>query len=139
MKGHNYYHHAIKRCCVKRRRPPRSTRTDTLVPYTTLFRSEQGVQLHRGQRLVGSQQGRLDDAFDQDWIHRDSVMGDGWKSPPLQGEGWVGMGFPSAQVAAREYCGVPETHPNPDLPLAGEGDGRSLLVFGGPRTTAPLT
>src|SRR3546814_12403261 len=26
------------------RRPPRSTRTDTLFPYTTLFRSVQGVQ-----------------------------------------------------------------------------------------------
>src|SRR3546814_15817755 len=25
------------------RRPPRSTRTDTLFPYTTLFRSEEGV------------------------------------------------------------------------------------------------
>src|SRR3546814_7366040 len=29
------------------RRPPRSTRTDTLFPYTTLFRS-----VHRGQGLV---------------------------------------------------------------------------------------
>src|SRR3546814_5781143 len=27
------------------RRPPRSTRTDTLFPYTTLFRSEPGVEL----------------------------------------------------------------------------------------------
>src|SRR3546814_18894800 len=27
------------------RRPPRSTRTDTLVPYTTLFRSEEGRQI----------------------------------------------------------------------------------------------
>src|SRR3546814_5394203 len=26
-------------CFLSRRRPPRSTRTDTLVPYTTLFRS----------------------------------------------------------------------------------------------------
>src|SRR3546814_1912639 len=29
-----------------RRRPPRSTRTDTLFPYTTLFRSRVGVQQH---------------------------------------------------------------------------------------------
>src|SRR3546814_1532550 len=28
------------------RRPPRSTRTDTLFPYTTLFRSPQGVERH---------------------------------------------------------------------------------------------
>src|SRR3546814_14850346 len=26
-------------CCLMNRRPPRSTRTDTLFPYTTLFRS----------------------------------------------------------------------------------------------------
>src|SRR3546814_9635768 len=26
-------------CCLMKRRPPRSTRTDTLFPYTTLFRS----------------------------------------------------------------------------------------------------
>src|SRR3546814_12100788 len=34
------------------RRPPRSTRTDTLCPYTTLFRSGQmigGIVLHRGE------------------------------------------------------------------------------------------
>src|SRR3546814_8204285 len=30
------------------RRPPRSTRTDTLFPYTTLFRSD-GVGIHRAQ------------------------------------------------------------------------------------------
>src|SRR3546814_2276418 len=29
------------------RRPPRSTRTDTLFPYTTLFRSRRGVHLER--------------------------------------------------------------------------------------------
>src|SRR3546814_8119503 len=37
------------------RRPPRSTRTDTLFPYTTLFRSH----IHRGRRehwLVGREQ-----------------------------------------------------------------------------------
>src|SRR3546814_8189032 len=30
-----------------RRRPPRSTRTDTLFPYTTLFRSLRGAALRR--------------------------------------------------------------------------------------------
>src|SRR3546814_20930583 len=41
------------------RRPPRSTRTDTLFPYTTLFRSEDrhiGVE----PRLEGGQRGVLD-------------------------------------------------------------------------------
>src|SRR3546814_3023090 len=32
------------------RRPPRSTRTDTLVPYTTLFRSNEYGQLGHGDR-----------------------------------------------------------------------------------------
>src|SRR3546814_1342513 len=33
------------------RRPPRSTRTDTLFPYTTLFRSEQDLFLEDGSFL----------------------------------------------------------------------------------------
>src|SRR3546814_17046076 len=35
------------------RRPPRSTRTDTLCPYTTLFRSPGGSQLPQAQDLEG--------------------------------------------------------------------------------------
>src|SRR3546814_13965186 len=37
------------------RRPPRSTRTDTLFPYTTLFRSDRtgGVDLHAVERDAG--------------------------------------------------------------------------------------
>src|SRR3546814_12140500 len=38
------------------RRPPRSTRTDTLFPYTTLFRSPVLPRRHRGVRCVGSRQ-----------------------------------------------------------------------------------
>src|SRR3546814_14197154 len=38
------------------RRPPRSTRTDTLFPYTTLFRSAvialQQIEIHRGEGLA---------------------------------------------------------------------------------------
>src|SRR3546814_15908319 len=33
---------------LMRQRPPRSTRTDTLLPYTTLFRSAQAVALQSG-------------------------------------------------------------------------------------------
>src|SRR3546814_3883775 len=39
------------------RRPPRSTRTDTLFPYTTLFRSEVGVGVV--ERLVLEQRGEF--------------------------------------------------------------------------------
>src|SRR3546814_2625702 len=57
------------------RRPPRSTRTDTLFPYTTLFRSllERLVELRIDQRHRGA--GMLDDVADllrvQPEVHRD--------------------------------------------------------------------
>src|SRR3546814_2867413 len=35
-----------------RRRPPRSTRTDTLFPYTTLFRSGMALSVHADSELV---------------------------------------------------------------------------------------
>src|SRR3546814_13672945 len=35
------------------RRPPRSTRTDTRFPYTTLFRSEAGLAEERGLLIAG--------------------------------------------------------------------------------------
>src|SRR3546814_4124801 len=34
------------------RRPPRSTRTDTLFPYTTLFRSQSGVELPHTSHIL---------------------------------------------------------------------------------------
>src|SRR3546814_1442077 len=38
------------------RRPPRSTRTDTLFPYTTLFRSVLGMQA--GEMFIGADRGQ---------------------------------------------------------------------------------
>src|SRR3546814_4653888 len=40
------------------RRPPRSTRTDTLFPYTTLFRSA-GARARRGVRVAASDGGAV--------------------------------------------------------------------------------
>src|SRR3546814_14360058 len=39
-----------KNFSIKKRRPQRSTRTDTLLPYTTLFRSQRPVQHPLGDR-----------------------------------------------------------------------------------------
>src|SRR3546814_9982290 len=47
-----------------RRRPPRSTRTDTLFPYTTLFRSRRAVAQHRPGLL---------DECGLAFLHRDRV------------------------------------------------------------------
>src|SRR3546814_1666725 len=40
------------------RRPPRSTRTDTLFPFTTLFRSPRVRCLPRGQRVADTPDGK---------------------------------------------------------------------------------
>src|SRR3546814_14276113 len=43
------------------RRPPRSTRTDTLFPYTTLFRSdESGATLAEGARFIAGLKSKTD-------------------------------------------------------------------------------
>src|SRR3546814_1248969 len=52
------------------RRPPRSTRTDTLFPYTTLFRSQQGDREEpRRERLPG-QARRADRPAQPALLHR---------------------------------------------------------------------
>src|SRR3546814_9904927 len=52
------------------RRPPRSTRTDTLLPYTTLFRSlaGRGRGLRRDRRSAGDS--RRGDCLDRQAFHR---------------------------------------------------------------------
>src|SRR3546814_11012326 len=66
------------------RRPPRSTRTDTLFPYTTLFRSRRisddvGTEIHRALENRG-RKGIVDDAGDAvrlgqptDMLHVDDI------------------------------------------------------------------
>src|SRR3546814_12702164 len=46
------------------RQPPRSIRTDTLFPYTTLFRSEEAVPVAGLQPRIGEEQRRRHRAFD---------------------------------------------------------------------------
>src|SRR3546814_16355469 len=45
----------MMRCifCIMQRRPPRSKRTDTLFPYTTLFRSHPSAVLHLTNEVPG--------------------------------------------------------------------------------------
>src|SRR3546814_12177178 len=44
------------------RRPPRSTRTDTLFPYTTLFRSHGGLRRRHGRHVGADRRGDQADA-----------------------------------------------------------------------------
>src|SRR3546814_7695170 len=77
------------------RRPPRSTRTDTLFPYTTLFRS----------------------GFAQDRLQRDHGVGFALRIIARQRRGEIGRGFPNhvpanaeALVAADIFSGRSEEH-----------------------------
>src|SRR3546814_3922136 len=58
------------------RRPPRSTRTDTLFPYTTLFRSARSVRRHGGSSASHRSDGSGDRRSRPDW-HRGSPSSDG--------------------------------------------------------------
>src|SRR3546814_2460514 len=57
------------------RRPPRSTRTDTLFPYTTLFRSFDADRLdymRRDQLMTGTQHGSID----YEWLMANLEVGE---------------------------------------------------------------
>src|SRR3546814_5741494 len=56
------------------RRPPRSTRTDTLFPYTTLFRSTLGALAHRGDLAREHPEGVA--ALGLDLAHRLLISGE---------------------------------------------------------------
>src|SRR3546814_8966976 len=62
------------------RRPPRSTRTDTLFPYTTLFRSE-GVHKGRGG-VVAGEPGLVVRVGARETDGRDEVVGDPYDVEP---------------------------------------------------------
>src|SRR3546814_5893230 len=57
------------------RRPPRSTRTDTLFPYTTLFRSPDTRARRRRDPVVSPF--RASAAFTEEWEHFDFAVEDG--------------------------------------------------------------
>src|SRR3546814_2555208 len=58
------------------RRPPRSTRTDTLFPYTTLFRSRQeGIRRVPGRRPEGPRDAAQEAGFGWYQPHHDRASG----------------------------------------------------------------
>src|SRR3546814_11104145 len=54
---------------LKKRRPPSSTRTDTLFPYTTLFRSDGQVRITLHDRVRS--RSKLAQSMDGDGLRRD--------------------------------------------------------------------
>src|SRR6056297_3571103 len=83
------------------RRPPRSTRTDTLFPYTTLFRSHPAPARHGLERAVGAD--------------LDAAGG-------VRGRARLRQDVPVVEGAAREAVGVPQR-----IDRRGEGEERETL------------
>src|SRR3546814_19282686 len=73
------------------RRPPRSTRTDTLCPYTTLFRSK-GYDPERGAQVIARARAFLDEAV------------------PLAGGSWTDLSGPDGIVLKNPAQYVGKTH-----------------------------
>src|SRR3546814_16249383 len=95
------------------RRPPRSTRTDTLFPYTTLFRSEAKLERHNGQLLRAAVELAKDWRTDKYLRNLEAMMivadkevtlvitGNGDVLEPLGGIAEIGSGGNLALSAAR--------------------------------------
>src|SRR3546814_13925703 len=113
------------------RRPPRSTRTDTLFPYTTLFRSIQETE-QRGDRQGAARLGIADDQRqirDHAGVLRILHEFDGTrtvqKSPSFAEIGRVGCRDLHAHlIGARLRYGVTDGRPVPAPPSAGDRAGR---------------
>src|SRR3546814_3864173 len=97
---------------LRRRRTPRSTRTDTLFPYTTLFRSP-AERLH--QRLRQGEPGGLDDdvvgrlgPVQQRRDGRQEVVGDGAADAAVGQFDDVVVGAALVAAAADQFAVDPE-------------------------------
>src|SRR3546814_3582509 len=105
-----------------RLRPPRSTRTDTLFPYTTLFRS--GVAQHAlaGLQLgLQAAQGALGEVLVEVGDHADGV---GEAGARLERGSALEVDQHEGEVVGVGGCGQPRHHAAKQLRLAGAG-GRS--------------
>src|SRR3546814_13957541 len=72
------------------RRPPRSTRTDTLVPYTTLFRSSGGRIQQQARQRFG-------------FLAEGSVLGGVVDETRLQGVGTMGLDHVRVSCSVRDF------------------------------------
>src|SRR3546814_9234756 len=70
------------------RRPPRSTRTDTLFPYTTLFRSIEAFEI-----LLGDLERLVDALLDRDGRHDDHEFGEAETLVQLEDRAEVNVGL----------------------------------------------
>src|SRR3546814_6193852 len=107
------------------RQPPRSTRTDTLVPYTTLFRSAaeiaraQGLRHHRRHDARDTQPEEKDGDID---IHAEGACGELLWPEPAHHEDVRGVDRDHAELG--EYQGQGQAQRRDDLAAPQSGSSR---------------
>src|SRR3546814_12461448 len=123
------------------RRPPRSTRTDTLFPYTTLFRSVFGrdcvrrdtgdrVCLQINQRNIVLRENLVIALFERRPLRAERMRRFGWG----KFLGQIGVGDPRANLVAPEIVGVAVGCAIGDRKSVGSGKSVSVRVeLGGGR------
>src|SRR3546814_12545810 len=100
------------------RLPPRSTRTDTLFPYTTLFRSIRHVLLDSRGRDFGVDGGKPDRAADDQDKQGDEDRGKRRPAPPGRGESVTHAApFAPARRSLYSHGGMPTALPRIDRPI----------------------
>src|SRR3546814_21140126 len=85
------------------RRPPRSTRTDTLFPYTTLFRSLQGKTIAPVQEMCGKLKAALDARHSSDTLilaRTDSLAVEGFDAAMDRAAAYLACGVDALFIAA---------------------------------------
>src|SRR3546814_7863049 len=77
------------------RRPPRSTRTDTLFPYTTLFRAQRSRRAHRNtdqrERPAGGGREQQAGAHDAQQARADETPDE--RAAPIEGQQFARLGI----------------------------------------------
>src|SRR3546814_2870818 len=99
-------------CFLRIRRPPRSKRTDTLFPYTTLFRSNRSLVALRGPGLSTKGRGAARrDVLALISVRRAADEG----APPLDADAIAERLFGKALPAPEAYGARPSDTPEPAL------------------------
>src|SRR3546814_17203700 len=106
------------------RRPPRSTRTDTLFPYTTLFRSPAGGERRR-EEVAGARHAGDHRALEGPRPHAGAGLGGRSRRLRARSRGGALQGLPGtpAQAERLRTRPPPAAHPDP-LPDPVGGAGR---------------
>src|SRR3546814_20620919 len=118
------------------RRPPRSTRTDTLFPYTTLFRSRARINQRLDRRVCRPDIEGAEQRSDGN-KHKKQCVAVDEESPDLAEEShkentrkhtervmWTTVGKPTTDDHSDKNTNQCKQHKNPTLPKLGSGPGR---------------